>query len=463
MAQKRRSVKAELVEQLGDGTYKTRNTELERKILKQVFSRPDQIGIISSSLMAGHFTDPRYRDIYLKSVEIYKQGRMRKSDSSVVLAECLRKPSDELEPEDYKAAIDEVFLERDEVDVEQAILTLNSLMLARKLQAFSHEVIAKASSGEDVNSLITEASSYIRTISADSMMSDNFYDLDRLISEQKDGVSSLIEPEDNGIRTPFPLLNDMISGFCPGDLYVVGGRPGTGKTALMGMFGYYAAALLNFTLFYAHEMSKESMWTRLMCCHCGVTNQDVRHLELTTNEKEICRKWFNENPARKHLKFIDRGGKTPMQVRSDIIRHKDKHGSVGLLLIDYLQQMRSGLGHKDKREEVSYLSSSLKDIAVEFNLPVVVSSAMNRAFEHRQGKDKRPELADLNESGQIESDASVVIFPHRPSMTQVASANAAPADDELIVRKNRHGPTGVALVRYNGPYFRFENLPEKRV
>jgi replicative DNA helicase len=85
---------------------------------------------------------------------------------------------------------------------------------------------------------------------------------------------------------------------------------------------------------------------------------------------------------------------------------------------------------------------------------------MNREFEKRQGKQKRPELSDLNESGQIESDASVVLFPHRPSIIQT-QANQAPDDDEIVCRKNRDGAQGVIPVKYQGPYFRFDSLPGK--
>ena len=145
-----------------------------------------------------------------------------------------------------------------------------------------------------------------------------------------------------------------------------------------------------------------------------------------------------------------------MQMRSDIVRYNDKHGAVKLCLVDYLQQMHSGTGHRDRREEVSFISRALKDISMEFGMAIVAASAMNREFERRQTKDKRPELADLNESGQIESDASVVLFPHRPSTT--ATANGPVPDDELVLRKNRHGPTGIVPVKFMGPYYRFENL-----
>jgi replicative DNA helicase len=87
---------------------------------------------------------------------------------------------------------------------------------------------------------------------------------------------------------------------------------------------------------------------------------------------------------------------------------------------------------------------------------------MNREYERRQGKDKRPELSDLNESGQIESDASVVLFTHRPSVTRPPN-DPDPPDDEIICRKNRNGPQGIVKVKFNGPYFRFENLPDKRI
>ena len=463
MAQKKkRSVKAELIEQIGDGTYTTRNHELERKVLKQLFSQPDQIGIISATLGRDHFTDPRYKDIYDKAISVYKQGRIQKSDPSVVLAECLRSPSDEIEPEDYRAAVEEIFREDRDVDINQAVLTLNNLLVARRFQALSHELISKASSGEDINTLIAEASGGIRSISINANMDDSLYDLDRLLSEQERGAYSLIEPDFKGIATPFPLLNDMIDGFEPGELYIVAGRPGMGKTALLGQIGYHSGATGNQTVFYPLEMSGKMMWTRAMCCHCNVTGSDVKKLELTAIEKAACEHWMHNNPAKKNLRFSDKSGRTPMQIRADLIRHKDKYGEVKLVIVDQLQLMHSGTGHRDRREEVSYLSRAMKELASEFQIPVILASAMNREYERRQGKDKRPELSDLNESGQIESDASVVLFTHRPSVTRPPN-DPDPPDDEIICRKNRNGPQGIVKVKFNGPYFRFENLPDKRI
>lgn len=455
----KKNIKARLVEQVGDGTYKTRNPEIERKVLKQLFSRPDQIGIISATLRDDHFADPRYRDIYLKSVDLHKGGRFTRSDPSIVLAECLRRPSDEIDPSDYKDAVEEIIREERDIDLEQAFVTLNGLMLARRLQAFSHEVISKASAGEDVNELITEASSYIRGMSIDAKLDDDMMDIDRLIALQKNGANSIIEPERNGILSPWPLLNAITFGFRPGDITVIGGRPGTGKSAMLAQIAFHSAFMENYSIFYAHEMTSEAMWGRLMCCHCNVTNTDVSMLELSQTEKDRCRTWLNENAARKYLRMSDKGGRTPMQVRSDIIRHNDRYGPVKLVGIDYLQRMYSGKGGNLKRnEEVAEISKALKDVCTELNVTMVIAASMNREYEKRQGKDKRPELSDLYESGQIESDASVVLFPYRPSMTQTSS-NAAQADDEIIVRKNRHGAQGIIPVRYAGPYYRFESIP----
>lgn len=458
MQKRQRSVKAKLIEELGDGSYKTRNPELERKVIKQLFSRPDQIGIMSATLRADHFADPRYRDIYTKAVDLYVKGKLRRADSSIVLAECLRKPSDEIDPDDYKAAVYEIDHEDKTVDLEQAMTTLNGLMLARRLQAFSHDVISKAGAGEDVNELISEAGSYIKGMSLDAQMADDLKDLDRILEEQKDGASSIIEPERNGILTPFPMLNAVTFGMRRGDITVIGARPGVGKTALIGQISYHAALLANNTILYPLEMGADMMWGRLMCCYCNVTNVDVNSLELTENEKKTCREWLYENEGRKHLRMSEKSGKTPMQIRNDIIRHSDRYGKVDLVVIDYIQRMSAGVSSMMKRyEEVSYISKALKDIATEFDVAILVAASMNREFDKRPGKDKRPELSDLNESGQIESDAGVVIFPYRPSMR--AAPGATPEDDELIIKKNRHGATATVPVRYQGAYYRFENLP----
>lgn len=451
---KQGSVKAKIVEQYGDGSYATRNHELERKVLKTVFRKFDQIAFISAVLSEDHFSDPRYRELYIKCVELYEQGR--RCDPSVVLAECLRKPNEDIDPDDFKQAVGEIQTEHvDDLDLDVAIRTLNNLLLIRKMMAFNHEVIERAANGEAIESLISDASERIKAMSQNSLEDDDMWNMDRIVANQPEGPMSIIRPTHKVIRTPFASLNDVIYGFRLQDITVVGARPGVGKTALLCQCASYTASLGKKTLFYAHEMSKESMLMRLMCMNNGISNSDVNLNMLTDNEVQTCLQWFSHNPSLETLRISDKGGRTPLAVRADIIRHNDKYGPLEILYIDYLQRMSAGKTFFKKNDEIGYISSSLKDLASEFNIPIVYASSMNREVEKRQGKEKRPQLSDLAESGQVESDASVVIFPYRPSMIN-PNPNATPEDDELIIGKHRHGATGIVKVKYNGPYFRFD-------
>lgn len=458
MNNKKGGVKAKIVEQYGDGSYATRNHELERKVLKTVFRKFDQIAFISAVLNLDHFSDPRYQALYTKCVELYEKGR--RCDPSVVLAECLRKPNEDIEPDDFKQAIGEIEQEHvDTLDLDLAIRTLNNLLLIRKMMAFNHEVIERAANGEAIESLISDASERIKTMSQSSMEDDDMWDLHRIVANQPHGPMSIIKPTHKVIKTPFTDLNDIIYGFRLQDITVVGARPGVGKTALLCQCASYTSAIGKKTLFYAHEMSKESMVMRLMCMDNGISNTDVNLNLLSNNEIQTCLKWFADNPSLGNLRISDKGGRTPLALRADIIRHNDKYGKLDILFIDYLQRMSAGKQFFKKNDEIAYIASYLKDLAGEFDIPVVYASSMNREVEKRQGKEKRPQLSDLAESSEVEFSASVVIFPYRPSMNN-PNPNATPEDDELIVGKHRHGATGTIKLKYNGPYFRFDPITD---
>jgi len=453
MPKKPRSVKARIIEDIGDGTNSTRNIELERSLLATCMSSHEKLRLTTSLISRDHFSDPRHKVVYDVAVNLDEKGK--RPYANIVLAEILKRPDDDIEPDDFKAAFDSI-ASSEKTDIEAACRVVHDLYVARRLQSISHEVISRASAGEDIHELIEELESNVKGISHSSFDDEHLIDLDITIANTIKGSIGIIEPASTGIKTPFPDLNDLIYGLRPGDVTVVGARPGVGKTVFLAQIAYHAAKNGNLTMFYAHEMSSVSVWRRLMCAENSVRNTDVNTLELSAEEKAKCKDWL-ENKATRYLHVSDRGGRTPAAVRSDLIRKISKYGPVGIVVIDYLQLMHSGKGHMKRNDEVTDIIRALKQIAKDLQVHVLIASAMNREVEKRQGKDKRPQLSDLNESGNIEADASVVIFPWRPSMFHT-NPNSPPPDDELIVVKNREGRTGSVKVRYRGEYFRFDNF-----
>ncbi len=266
-------------------------------------------------------------------------------------------------------------------------------------------------------------------------------------------------PGAGGVNTGFYELDRMTSGLQPSELIIVAARPAMGKTSLALNIATHAALNVGAKVgVFSLEMSRNELVIRMMCALARVDSQNFRTGRL--NDKE----WVDLSTAADRLSateiFIDDAADLNiMALRSKARRMKMMHG-LDLVIVDYLQLMRGvGLGRDASREqEISQISRSLKGLAKELEIPVMALSQLNRDLEKRQ--DKRPQLSDLRESGAIEQDADVIIFIYRDSYynpDKVEEENNA----EVIVAKQRSGPTGKAEVRYFRQYTLFENASDE--
>jgi replicative DNA helicase len=244
-----------------------------------------------------------------------------------------------------------------------------------------------------------------------------------------------------------------ISVSHPRQLYITDGFTVTHNTALLCQLAFEAANKQRSVLFYSHEMWAKDMWTRIFCQQVGIMGDDFLHNCLSEDEKARVIE-FVRHSAPRSLRISDSGGKTPLSLRAELARYKAKHGNPDMVVVDYLQRMKCPNKSGNRFQEVSEISRSLKDIAMEFNTRMIVAAQVSRAAENRPGGDNRPQMSDLRESGDIEADADLIVFPHRPSLYW-KKAGQPPPPDELIVVKNRQGRTGVIQVQYNGPYYKF--------
>lgn len=250
-------------------------------------------------------------------------------------------------------------------------------------------------------------------------------------------------------------MNDYIGGFKPKQLYVVGARPGVGKSAALAQIAYHAALYdpsYKIAVF-SHEMDGLDIWQRIICAQVGVSSEDFNVGSLSPDDKNRIREYYRK-AARRNMYLSDRGGKTPMALRSELARFKSKHGRLDMVLVDYLQLMSvPGSKASERTQEVTKISNSLKSICMEMEVPLIVAAQLGREFQKKGGADARPQLSDLRESGSIEQDADVVLFPHRPSMNWTKPT--PPPDDEFIIAKQRRGRTGIIPVKYIGSQFKF--------
>ncbi len=272
--------------------------------------------------------------------------------------------------------------------------------------------------------------------------------MERIESLQKSGKSV------TGVPSGFADLDEMTSGFQKTELVIVAARPSMGKTAFCLNIATQAAVDGHGVAIFSLEMSKDSLVQRMLCAEARVDSQAVRrgmlkdrdftNLARAAGVMQQCPIWIDDTPAI-----------TLLEMRSKARRLK-ADSDLGLVIVDYLQLMRSPEYADNRVQEVSDISRSLKALARELDVPVMALSQLSRASEQRGG-DRRPQLSDLRDSGAIEQDADVVIFIHRPEYYD-REDESKKGVAEIILAKHRNGPTGDISLRFTREYTRFDNF-----
>ncbi len=276
-----------------------------------------------------------------------------------------------------------------------------------------------------------------------------------------------------GVPSGFGDLDKMTLGFQPSDLVIVAARPSMGKTAFVLNVAQYAAIEGNVpTAIFSLEMSTESLLLRMLASEGYVDAQRLRSGQLTAQDASNLAKaaallgqapiWIDDTP-----------GLSVLELRSRARRLKSQ-ADIKLLVVDYLQLV-SGPDAENRQQEVSAISRSLKALAKELAIPVIALSQLSRASEQRGGENRKPQLSDLRDSGAIEQDADVVLFIYRPEMNErpydeagnprmVPGTNDIPLDGyaEVIIGKQRNGPTGHVRLHFRKQHTRFENWTSRQ-
>lgn len=260
-----------------------------------------------------------------------------------------------------------------------------------------------------------------------------------------------------GLQTGFIDLDNLTAGLQPANLIVIAARPSRGKTAL----GLNIAANVAYrenknVLFFSLEMSKDEIGLRLLCAESHLPMQKIRGGRLSPNDfPRLATALDLVSRAKGKIEVNDESALTPLQVKA-IARRMHRQEQLSLIVIDYLQLMTANHRDKNSRErEVAEITKSLKGLAKELKIPVLALAQLNRQTESRQGG--RPTLADLRESGEIEQSADIVAFIHDPEAYKPKDQRDKDAPRELIVAKQRNGPTGDINLTWLGDCTRFEN------
>lgn len=341
--------------------------------------------------------------------------------------------------------------------VEQHARIVRQKAVLRELISSAAHIISNCYDQNDhsIDAVLDEAEKVIFQISSKRSM-QSFVQLNIWLKKTFKHLSELKSHAKGitGIASGYKKLDQMTSGFQKGDFIVLAARPSMGKTALALTIASNASAEGYAVGFFSLEMSAEQLTLRLLSAESGIAHHHIRNATITSEE------WLELTKVAGQLGdmklFIDDIAMLDiMDLRAKARKLKAEH-NVQMLVVDYLQLIHTAKKHENRHQEVSEISRALKALAKELEVPIIALSQLSRAVDSRM--DKRPMLSDLRESGAIEQDADLIMFLYRESVYNQETEN--PALAELIVGKQRNGPTGTVHLHFAKEQTKFEDIDD---
>ena len=439
-----------------EGRVPPQAVDIEMAVLGAMLLEKEAISKTVEILDDSAFYKPVHQSIFKAMVGLFEKNEA--VDSITIVEELRRRGQlDEIGGPVYISELTMRVTSAANVEYHAKIVLEKALL--RNLISASSEVTSRAfNETEDALDLLDEAEQKIFQIS-EKRMKKSFLSMRDAVFNTMEMLESIHGKHSGvtGVPSGFSRLDIETGGFQPSDLVIIAGRPSTGKTALVLSAARNAAIDHGIPVgFFSLEMSSQQLVLRLICAEARVNAHSVRTGRLPDGE------WrkLSTQIGKLHVAkiFID---DTPalgiLELRAKARRLKVEH-NIGMVIVDYLQLMQGPKTAQSREQEISMISRSLKALAKELNIPVLALSQLNRAVETRS--DKRPVLADLRESGAIEQDADVVLFVHRPEMYGIKSEDNKSVEGvaDIIIGKQRNGPTGEVQLSFIKEYARFENL-----
>jgi replicative DNA helicase len=432
------------------------NLDAERFVLGAIMSTEPAFLQVAGLLTPDDFSLEKHKRIFLRMSELQERGE--KIDR-VTLANELMKHG-QLQSVDglsYLVSLDDGLPQLHNLDSYVAIVKEKSTL--RKIIAVSHDTIGRCMAQEDnatqILGVVEEALIKLGDVQSKNALSSPA----QIVSEYEGGINAFLDASKRikGISTGFLKFDEMTGGLREGELFILAARPAMGKTAFaLNIAQHVAMSATNpkAVAVFSLEMSKESLLTRLICAAARVDQQRFRAGYLNAEERHALQDALYrivESP----LYIDDTAGTNPMDVHSKL-RRLQAEQDLGLVVIDYLQLMQGRGRYENRVQEISSLSRAFKLMSKELRVPFLVLSQLSRAPETRPG-DHRPMLSDLRESGSIEQDADMVGFIFREEVYR-PDKESLKGLAELILAKQRNGPTGRVKLAFLNRYTKFENL-----
>ena len=432
------------------------NLEAERSVLGAILLHNDAFSLATEVIDSADFFRDAHRRIFDKMVKLGERGE---AIDLVTLKEELGRSGeiDEVGGPAYIASLVDGVPRS--TNVEHYARIIKEKATLRHLIFSANKIVATAYEGEEDADVILDRAEQAIFAIADDQVRDGFVPLRNLAQASLETIEKLHARGEliTGVPTGFADLDELTSGLQPADLIIVAARPSMGKTSLVLNIAEHVGTKTDRSVgIFSLEMSKEQLFLRLLTAEARIDAHRLRRGFLGEAD------WGRLSRAIGTLSeakiFIDDAPASGvLEMRAKCRRLAAEHG-LHLVIVDYIQLMQGRGRFENRTLELASISRALKGLAKELRVPIVVLSQLSRAPEARSGH--RPQLSDLRESGALEQDADVVVFIYRED--QYAEKGAPPSENqgvaELIIGKQRNGPTGVVRLAFIREYTRFESL-----
>lgn len=430
--------------------------EMERGVLGAILLESDALVRVLEVLDERDFYQDAHRWIFRTMIELFEENT---PIDLLTVAERLRK-KDQLEAVGGASYLTELveMVPTAANAWHHARIVRDKAVLRGLIQTATGIVEESYEDTEDVDTLLDRAEQSIFEISQRKSTA-GFVNINAVLKDSFKHIEQLYERKEliTGVPTGFTRLDSLTAGFQPADLIIIAGRPSMGKTALgLNIAQHVGISVRRPVAIFSLEMAKEQLVTRMLCGEARIDSSKLRTGFLSRED------WPRLTRAAGALSeasiFIDDApAQSSLDIRAKARRLRAELGDLALIIVDYLQLMRGRARVENRQQEISEITRALKALAKELHVPVVALSQLSRAVEQR--KPPRPQLSDLRESGAIEQDADVVAMIYRDDVYDEESEHKGIA--EIIIGKQRNGPTGVVKLHFHGEYTRFENLEER--
>jgi len=458
------------------------NIEAEQAVIGSILVSNDIYDEISPIIDAQKFFDPIHAKIYETIENLISKGLLA---NPITLKNHFENNEGlkELGGQEYLIKITKF-----STSIKQAIDYANivqEMHVRRELIRISESVLDQASSATEITTsgeeMIQNAEKSLFDLAERGHFNQSFMKFERALKQTIEMAKSAYQNEEGivGVPTGLTDLDNKLGGMHKQDLVIIAGRPSMGKTALATNIAFHAAKniekkdLKSTVAFFSLEMSSEQLSTRILSEQSRIRSNDIRRGKVSEQEFE---KFIETSKNIFELPlYIDETPAITIAAISNRSRRIKRLFGLELIVVDYIQLMRSsGRKEYNRVQEISEITQGLKALAKELDVPVLALSQLNRAVEQRD--DKKPQLADLRESGSIEQDADVVMFVFReayylerkePTLGSIEHAEWRQKMDEIsslaeiMISKQRHGPTGNVKVEFEAMYTKFKNLENK--